>query len=46
MGLWANIGVMLIKYGIATIKMNNANGQLKSRYEVRFPIKISKTSPL
>jgi len=37
---------MLIKCENATNKMNSANGKLKSRSEVGFPMKGSRTSPL
>jgi len=35
---------MLIKCENTIIKMNNTNGQLKSRSEAEFPIKGSRTS--
>jgi len=37
---------MLIECENVTIKMNNENGELKTRSEVEFPIKSSRTSPL
>ena len=37
---------MLIKYENTTIKMNNANDQLKSRSETEFSINDFRTSPL